>query len=192
MRKIIASLFVISAVVGIGIFATGAYFTDSVSITGQTFTTGAADLRFGQCGEIGDDCTAVAATETTVSIPSSFTELTGPDQANSGCLVVENFGPYLLHLTGSLAVTATSHPNMAIFFEVATDKANNLCTAQTTLIGWQSAATADANSPFAFGDLAPGGRLYLVLYNRWNSTGDQNYLQNGMIELTTQVDGQTN
>jgi hypothetical protein len=198
VRRILASLFVIAAVVGIGVFATGAFFTDSVSITGQTFTTESADLKFGQCGEIGDDCTGVSATETTVSIPSSFTELTGPDQLNSGCLVVQNMGPYLLHLTGSVAVTDYSHWDMTYYFEVAADRANDHCNPLTGLIGWQSVATADANSPFAFGDLAPvvglapGERLYLVLYNRWNSADNQNYLQNGMIELTTQIDGQTN
>ncbi len=80
---------------------------------------------------------------------------------------------------------------MAVFFEVATDKANSFCNPLSTLIGWQSAATGETNSPFAFGDLAPGGRLYLVLYNRWNSSGDQNYLQGGWIQLTTKVDGKT-
>ncbi len=33
MRKILVSLFLITSVVGIGIFATGAYFTDTVTRT---------------------------------------------------------------------------------------------------------------------------------------------------------------
>lgn len=193
MRKILASLFVIVAVVGIGIFATGAYFTDSVSVTGQTFTTGSADLKFGQCGEIGDDCSTTPATLDTLSIPSSFTELTGPDQVNSGCLVVENKGAYALSLTAGVDVTGYSHPDMASFFQLAAEQANSSCYPTATLLGWQSAGAAEAASPFATGvTLAPGGRLYLVLSNRWDSTGDQNYLQNGFIELTTSLNGRTN
>lgn len=191
MRRILASLFVIAAVIGIGVFATGAYFTDSVSVTNQEFTTGSADLKFGQCGEIGDNCSAILATLDTYSVPAP--ETTGPDHANSGCLVVENVGNYALNLSAGLDVTAFSHPDMATYFEVAMDQANAGCNPIGTLLGWDSAANVKAASPFSLGmSLAPSGRLYLVLYNRWNSTGNQNYLQNGSITLTTRMDGQTN
>lgn len=190
MRRILSSLFVILAIVSVGVFATGAFFTDTVGTTNQTFTTGSADLKFGQCGEIGDDCSSVSATLDTYSVPGS--ELTGPGVQNSGCLVVQNTGQYSLNLSGAVDVTAYSHPDMATFFEVAANVANSSCNPTSTLIGWQTAASAEAASPIALGiSLTPGQRLYLVLYNRWNSTGNQNYLQNGNITLNTSLTGQT-
>lgn len=190
MRRILSSLFVILAIVSVGVFATGAFFTDTVGTTNQTFTTGSADLKFGQCGEIGADCSNVPANIDTYSVPGS--ELTGPGVQNSGCLVVQNTGQYSLNLSSTVDVTAYSHPDMATYFEVAADVANSSCYAASTLMAWQSAAAAEAASPLALGiTLAPAQRLYLVLYNRWNSTGDQNYLQNGSITLDTSLIGQT-
>ena len=193
MRKIFASLFAIVAVVGVGVFATGAYFTDTASISNQVFTTGTADLKFGQCGVIGDDCTLTPAILDSYAYPPGNFQLTGPDHANSGCLVIENTGDYALNLTASVTVTAFSHVDMGTYFELAADVANNLCNPTGTLMGWQPAWTAQGASPFAFGGtLNPGARMYVVLYNRWDSTGNQNYLQGGYITLTTQVDGTTN
>ncbi len=72
---------------------------DTVSITGQTFTTGSADLKFGQCGEIGDNCLTTPATSDTLDLSGGPFELTGPGhRQSSGCLVVENKGNFLLHV----------------------------------------------------------------------------------------------
>jgi hypothetical protein len=39
--------------------------------------------------------------------------------------------------------------------------------------------------------LAPGDRLYIITRNRWNSTGDQNYLQGQTLKLKTVIEGRT-
>ena len=39
--------------------------------------------------------------------------------------------------------------------------------------------------------LASGERLYIVTRNRWNSSGDQNYLQNQTLTLKSVIEGRT-
>ena len=59
-------------------------------------------------------------------------------------------------------------------------------------MAWTPAATAQANSPFAFdGTLASHQRMYVILYNQWDSTGNQNALQGQWLNMTLRVDGQT-
>jgi hypothetical protein len=191
VRKILASLFVISAVLGIGIFTTGAYFTSSVSTTNQSFVTGTAGLKFGQCGAIGADCTGVAATLSTFDMGVAGNQMTGPGKANSGCLVIQNTGDYDLTLKTIISYT-TSAPDFGTYFQLAADRANGGCASIGALIPWTTAATAQANSPFAFdGTLAVGQRMYVILYNQWDSAGDQNALQGKWLNLTLRVDGQT-
>jgi hypothetical protein len=189
VRRILASLFVIVAVVGIGIFATGAYFTDTVSTTNQVFVTGSADLKLGACGEISQNCATTAADMDSWDMGPLPDELIGPDIVNSGCLVVENKGDYLLNLTGSAVVTSQSHPDMDYFFQVRLDQANSGCDVTSNLLDWTRAENV---SSMSLGSLAPGARMYLVLSNRWDSTGDQNYLQDGWLVLKTLLEGKTN
>lgn len=191
MRKILALLFVISAILGIGIFTTGAYFTSSVSTTNQLFVTGTATLKFGQCGAIGADCTSVAATYSTVDMGYAGNQMTGPGKTNSGCLVIQNTGDYDLTLTAAVSYT-TSNPDFGSYFQLAANQATSSCNPTGTLLGWTPAATAQANSPFAFdGTLAVGQKMYVILYNQWDSTGNQNALQGQWLNLTLRVDGQT-
>ena len=190
MRKILASLFVISAVIGVGVFATGAYFTSTVSTTNQVFTTGTATLKFGQCGAIGADCTNVAATYSTLDM-TGIVQMTGPGQEHSGCMVIQNTGDYALTLSTTITYV-TSNPDFGAYFQLAADKANGGCAATGALLGWTPAATAQGNSPLPFGPaLAPGARMYVILYNRWDSSGNQNYLQGQWLNLNLRVDGQT-
>lgn len=190
MRKILGSVFVIVAVVGVGIFATGAYFTDTVGTTNQVFTTGTADLRFGQCGAVGADCTGVDALYETVDMTGTV-QMTGPGKENSGCLVIENKGDYDLTLSARVSFT-TNQDGFGTFFQLAADRANGGCAATGNLLPWTPATTVQSGSPFPFGSvLAPSERLYVILYNRWDSTGDQNYLQGKSLTLTLQVDGTT-
>jgi hypothetical protein len=190
MRRILLSLFVISAVAGIGILATGAYFTDTVTQDNYTFTTGSADLKLGFCGPVGTDCSSTAASLDGYTFSTS--QLTGPGEEASDCLVVENTGDYALTLSSQLFVTGYSHPDMAAYFEVAADHANSSCYATSNARPWNSAAgEAGAGKVSSGQTLAPGARAYFITYNRWNSTGDQNYLQNGFLTLKTVLEGKT-
>ncbi len=101
MKRISLALFAIAAVVAGGYFATSAYFTDTVTQNNYTFTTSSADLKFGFCPDpVGTYCGATLATLDTVTsrIPSHVVA-TGPGKSGSSCLVIENTGDYLLHLT---------------------------------------------------------------------------------------------
>jgi hypothetical protein len=189
MKRIFASLFVIVAILGIGVFTTGAYFSSTVSTSNQVFRTGTTGLVFGQCGLIGADCHAVVADKTALDM-SGIEQNTGPGIQNSGCMVIENKGIYDLTLSTTISYT-TSKPDFAWFFELAAQQATDHCNPTGALLDWTRAQTAQGNSPIAFGTLAPGARLYVVLYNRWDSTGDQNYLQGQWLILNLQLEGRT-
>ncbi len=193
-RKILASLFVISAVIGLGVFATGAYFTDTITQDNYTFTTKSADLKLGFCGGgTGTDCTGVAATLDNVSFTSPAQDvMTGPGVSGVECIVIENTGEYALTLSSQLFVTGYSHPDMATFFEVAAESANQFCNPTGVIRAWNSAIGEHAAGLVSTGiTLAPGARTYILTENRWNSTGDQNYLQNGFLNLKTVIEGRT-
>ncbi len=193
-RKILASLFVISAVIGLGVFATGAYFTDTITQDNYTFTTGTADLKLGFCGGgVGTDCTGVAATLDNVYFNSPAQDImTGPGKSGIECIVIENKGDYSLTLSSQLFVTGYSNPDMATFFEVQAEKANNLCNPLSTIRPWNSAINEHIAGLVPTGvTLAPGQRLYVLTENRWNSTGNQDYLQGGFLKLRTVIEGRT-
>jgi hypothetical protein len=189
MRRIALALFAIVGVVSAGVFATGAYFSDTITANNYTFTTGTADLKFGFCGPVGIDCSGTAALLDTWTFTTS--QDIGPGIENSDCLVVENKGDYDLTLSSALSIVSFSHPDMRVAFEVAADQANSSCQAVSSLNGWQSALDAANNSPTPAGTLAPGQRMYIIQYNRWNSTGNQNHLQNGSIVINTSLEGVT-
>lgn len=190
MRRILASLFVIACVVGLGIVATGAYFTDTITQDNYTFTTSTADLKFAFCGPEGIDCSSTGATLDNYTFSTAQT--TGPGQSASGCLVIENTGPYALALSTQLFVTSQTNPDMDNFFEVRSDVANSSCQATSIMRDWASAETAAGQGMVPSGiTLAPGDRLYVITRNRWNSSGDQNYLQNQTLKLKTVIEGRT-
>ena len=189
MKRIFASLFVIVAILGIGVFTTGAYFSSTVSTSNQVFRTGTTGLMFGQCGQIGDDCSLKPANLTTLDM-SGIEQNTGPGIQHSGCMVIENKGIYDLTLSTTISYT-TSHPDFGWYFELAADQASSSCNPAVTLLGWTRAQTAQGNSPIALGTLAPGQRLYTILYNRWDSSNNQNYLQGQWLILNLQVEGRT-
>ena len=193
-RKILASLFVISAVIGLGVFATGAYFTDTITQDNYTFTTGSADLTLGFCGGgVGTDCSAVPATLDNVTFTSPAQDVvTGPGKSGIECIVIENKGAYDLTLSSQLFVTGYSHPDMATFFEVAAESASPNCYSTGVIRSWNSAIGEQSAGLVSTGiTLAPGARAYILTENRWNSTGNQNYLQNGYLKLRTVIEGRT-
>ncbi len=192
MRRIIVSLFAISAIVGVGVFATGAYFSDTITQDNYTFTTGSADLKFAFCGPEGINCASTPATLDNITFGPSDVQQTGPGITASDCLVIQNTGIYGLTLSSQLFVTSQTNPDMDNFFEVETDQANSSCQATGVLRNWASAETAAGAGNVASGiTLAPGDRLYIITRNRWNSSGDQNYLQGQTLKLKTVIEGRT-
>lgn len=191
MRKILVSLFLITSVVGVGVFATGAYFTDTVTQNNLTFKTGAAQLKFGFCPGLQADCLGTAATLHDVS---SFPAATiGPGITNADCLVIENTGAYALNLTGGIATYTQTIGGMDAAFLVKAETTDSSCNPGSGIVifGSQSLASAYGAGPQSFGSLAPGGRLYVIWSNSWNSTGDQSSLQNQTITVNTFMTGKT-
>ena len=191
MRRIFASLFIIASVVGIGVFATGAYFTDTVTQSNLTFKTDSAELAFGFCPGMQADCSSTAAT---LHDLATFPDATiGPGITNADCMVIENKGAYALNLTGGIATYAETVGGMDAAFLVKAETADSSCNpgSGTVIFGSQSLATAYGAGAQSFGSLAPGGRLYVIWSNAWNSTGNQNSLQNQTITVNTFMTGQT-
>ena len=190
MRKIMSSLFVIASLLGVGIFTTGAYFSDTITQDNYTFTTGSADLKFGFCGPLGAFCDSSGATldNYTFSTPQT----TGPGIEASNCIVVKNTGVYSLNLSSQLFVTDFSHADMTVAFQVAANTANNNCEVTGALRPWASAASEASAGQVSLGiTLAPGASTYFILYNRWDSSWDQDYLENDYLKLKTVLKGRT-
>ncbi len=190
MRRILASVFVIAAVLGIGVFATGAYFSDTVTQSNLTFNTGTAALRFGFCPGLSADCSTTSAG---LHDLSSFPPATiGPGITNADCLVFENTGAYALNLTGgivSYSQTATLHDAFLVKAETTDSSCNQ--GSGTVIFGQQSLLSAYNAGPQAFGSLAPGGRMYVIWSNAWDSTGNQNGLQGKTLVVNTSMTGTT-
>jgi hypothetical protein len=191
VRKILASLFVIASVVGIGVFATGAYFTDTVTQNNLTFQTQSAQLKYGFCPGLSADCLGAPATLHDLSVfpPATI----GPGINNADCLVIENTGAYALNLTGGISFYAQTIGGMDAAFLVKAETTDSSCNpgSGTVIFGTQSLASAYAAGPQSFGSLAPGGRMYIIWSNSWNSVGNQNGLQNQTITVNTFMTGQT-
>jgi hypothetical protein len=193
-RKILASLFVMSAVIGLGVFATGAYFTDTITQDNYTFTTGSADLKLGFCGGgVGTDCSAVAATLDNVTFNSPSQDVvTGPGKSGVECIVIENAGQYALNISSQLFVTSATPAGMGDAFQVAAESASQNCFSTGVIRNWASAYTEQSAGLVSTGiTLAPGARLYVLTENRWDSSGDQNALQGGTLKLKTVIEGRT-
>ena len=191
MRRILASVFVIVAVIGVGVFATGAYFSDTVSQNNLTFQTKSASLAFGFCPGISADCSTAP---TPYHDLSSFPAATiGPGITNADCLVIKNTGAYALNLTGGISTYAVSVSGMDNVFLVKAETTDSSCNpgSGSVIYSMQSLATAFGNTPQSFGSLAPGGRLYVIWSNAWDSTGNQNAFQNQTITVNTFMTGRT-
>ena len=193
MRKIFASLFVIAAVLGVGVFATGAYFTDTVTQSNLTFRTSNADLKLGFCpGGLFADCSTAPANLDSFDFAGIDVPI-GPGITNSDCMVFQNTGAYALTLTGGIASYTQSPSGMHDAFMVKAQLADSTCNPNGAVIfGSQSLNQAyNVSGPQPFGSLAPGARMYVVWSNSWNSAGDQNLLQGGWLLVNVTMTGQT-
>ena len=196
MKRIVLSLFVITSIIGVGIFATGAYFTASVSGTNYTFTSGSAGLQFALCGngdQLNINCEANHTPFTTTIDFGSNPQTIGPGIENDGCLVIKNTGIYTLTLTSSMSIT-DDPGGLKDVFQVYAGITNASCDAGAITavpFDWESAHTAANTGPVSIGSLAPGASMYVITANRWDSSGNQNSLQGQTIKINTLVTGQT-
>ncbi len=193
MKRIFGSLFVIVAIIGAGVLATGAYFQTTDTANHYEFTTSSPNLLFGFCpGGTNVACPDSNATLTTYTFSTSSP--TGPGLTGVGCLVVKNNGPYLLHLTANEVVAGATPAGMQDAFQVESQLTNSNCADPSgfaEVYSWQSAASAQAAGNVVVTDLAPNAVIYLLQRNRWDSSGNQNGLENGTIFLNTSLTGTT-
>lgn len=191
MKRIALALFAIAGVVAAGYFATSAYFTDTVSMNNLTFSTGNADLKFSPCPGVATDCSGVAATEDSHTFATS--SLIGPGINGQLCVVVQNTGDYLLHLTSALAVTSQTNAGLWDALTVNAQSTDSSCNpgSGSVLYSTQTAHQAQSAGNVAIGDLAPGARIYVLLGTGWDSTGNQNALQGQTLTMNASVTGTT-
>lgn len=192
MKRILASLFIIVAVVGGGVVATGAFFTATQSANNYTFTTGSASLKLGICGDgvtLNIPCTSPTGgwqDGITFSDPLS----TGPGISHAGCFAIKNDGAFDLALTSKVTITQNQN-NIASAFLISGYLTDSGClTNYGNLIPQNTALNYDGYVS-SLGTLAAGQVMYLVNNNAWDSTGNQNAMQNSTLKLNVTVDGQT-
>lgn len=192
MKRIALSLFAITAVLAAGVAATGAYFEDTVEANNWTFTTGEADLDFGFCG-FDNDCTGDSADIEGSYSFSTATDI-GPGLEGELCMIVTNDGLYDLDLTAQLKVTAVTSGSGGLqdAMQIAAHLTGPGCGANN---GWifapQSVRDAKNAGAVNAGSLAAGESTYIKITNSWDSTGNQNGLQNSTIKLQTLLTGRT-
>ncbi len=199
MKRISLALFAIIGVVSAGIFATSAYFTDTITQNNYTFTTSNADLKFGFCTGLATDCSGTAASLDSVSFTPAEAAATGPGKTGDTCLVIENISEYNLHLSSQFSVVSenpvVAAPNglqdaFLVKAEKGVDSSCNPGTG-TLLYSLQSARSAASFTDLPAGDLAAGARIYVIISNAWDSSWDQTALENGTLKLNTSVTGKT-
>ncbi len=157
MRKLLASLFVISALLGVGVFATAAYFQVQQAGPGFTLTTGTADLDVAQVDG--------TLTGSPLMVGPGFDEYT--------CIRIHNTGDYALDVT--LTLSTPPADRLALAVQNALDLSINPtpdCTGYGT--DYLLSAYLVPNNPQSLGPtLAVGATSYAVLRLHWNAAADQ-------------------
>jgi hypothetical protein len=173
VRRILASLIVISALIATGVFATGAYFQTSQAGPGWVSTTGAAHLKITQ------------------ESPSNFPTppfMVGPGFDRYTCIGIENDGNYTLDVTLSLAFPAGNAALEQAMY-ASLHPTDSSCT------GYGTDYTLDqyiGNPQTLATGLAPLAKAYVVMRLHWNETGtDQSALQNSSLTVLGTITGQT-
>ncbi|HEY7525510.1 MAG TPA: hypothetical protein VIA82_01560, partial [Candidatus Limnocylindria bacterium] len=101
---------------------------------------------------------------------------------------------YALHLTGGISDYTQSVTGMDARFLVKAETTDTSCNpgSGTTIYGQQTLLSAYNATPQPFGTLVPGGRLYVIWSNAWDSSaGNQNALQGQTLTVNTFMTGQT-
>ena len=173
MRKILASLFAISALVAVGVFATGAYFSKSVVSPDITFTAGSPDFN-------------IALVQGDQNIGP-----VGPGWTKHVCVEIQNAGPFALNMTQKINATAGS-PDLYAAVLLRVLAADNSCTPTGTFNDWSALNNYD-NYVVPMGSVtSPGGTAFVVEDLKWNETGtDQSALEGLSFTLHVTINGQT-
>ncbi len=173
MKRILSSLFVIMALLGVGAFATGAYFQTVQSQGGFALTGATAGLTVYPEG----------------AFPTS-PMLVGPTLSADVCVKIRNDGQVPLNLsqtltyTGDMALGDNVTLGIAVGSTVATC-ANAAGTPYKLSEYYNSAQPLD-------GTLAVGGEIWVLESLRWFETGgDQSALMGKTISLTGTLIGRT-
>lgn len=170
MKRILGSLFVIVAVVSVGILSTSAYF--SVSYGGSmTITSGKADFALTQLGAAPD-----------------FTKV-GPGWSTSTCVRITNDGDFALNMTETVTGVSGNGALMDAI-QLRLLAADSGCNPTGTWVGWFPLSAYNGN-PQAIGTLAKGGTAYVVQELSWIDNGNQNALQSQSVDLAATIDGRT-
>ena len=148
-------------------FATGAYFTDTVTQNNLTFRTGSASLAYGFCPGLSTDCSGAPDPHDLSTFPDATI---GPGLTNADCLVIENTGVYALNLTGGIATYSQSiggmNPPSWSRPRPRTVVRSGLRSRDLQLA---EPAQRVQRGPAAFGSLAPDAKIYVIWSNSWNS-----------------------
>jgi hypothetical protein len=175
MKRIFASLIVITAIAGMGVLASTAYFQFQGQGLGFTLTTGSASLQ--QTGASG-------------TLGTSGSIQVGPGFTGYECVSILNDGQYTLSVTESLAFTAG---------DANLEKAVSLSLAASTSgcpeSGSGTAYSLDKyqNNPQPIiASLAPGATVYVTHTLAWIETGtNQNGLEKDSLTVNGTITGQT-
>lgn len=172
MKRIFASLFVVGALVSMGVFATSAYFQFQGSSPAFVLQTGSASLQADIVGGTLDPVSPI---------------MVGPGFDKWVCIRITNDGNYALNVTESLAFTAGNAAlEPAMFLSINTG-AN--CS-----ISYGTDYTLDQyTGPQVLGPtLGVGASVFVVERLHWNETGvDQSALMNQSLTVVGTITGQT-
>ncbi len=194
MRRIIASLFVVVAITGAGVLATGAYFQASTQVNNVTLTAGSANIGIGAC--VGSGCTINnfdAAAKGVIDGSALPVPPVGPGMDTIFCLAVAAEGSYPLTLTQT--ISGIDNGALAAALRLKVMPADGAChatvapaLADNTLDQWNNyVLTLATNSPVA-------SKVYVLEELSWDPTanaGDQNALQGQSVHLNVTISGRT-
>jgi hypothetical protein len=170
MRKIFGSLIVVTALVSMGVLATGAYFSTTAPLGPVTLTTGTPSLN--------------VSFYTAPVIPA----LIAPGFSNTYCVDIANNGDYALNVSKTVTSAGSSGLWDAITLSIA--KGSD-CTGPGTAVASNTLHAFDGYTA-NLGPLAKGAHLYLLETLAFPDTGSpQNTLLNQTIAVTENFTGQT-
>jgi hypothetical protein len=172
VRRILASLFVIGALLAGGVFATGAWFSTSVTAPGVVFTAGATNF----------DVSLVQGDQNISKL--------GPGWSKSVCVKIVNEGDFALNMTQKIVATSGSG-GLYGAVELLVRSADASCTPTGVFNDW-SALSNYNNLVLPIGSIGFPGTAYVLEDLRWiaNDT-DQNTLKGLKFTLDVTINGQT-
>ncbi len=184
MRRIIASLFVVVAVMGAGVLATGAYFQVKTEVDGVQFQAGSANIGLAACVNAGCTLDLPPGPAGGVVVPPSALPVigpVGPGYSQTFCLAVMAIG-YDLNITQKLSGLNDPH-GLSTAIDLTIVPADGACHATGAALvsntlnnynGWEQ--------PMAT-PLTVGGTAFFLETLSWNSAADQSN-QNGLEGAT--------